>query len=139
MTTSTRRAKETIILIGNAGKDPVLKQARSGNQYAEFTMATYQGKDKPARWWKVIAMGPVSETAMEIVRRGSKIEVEGKFDFSETEDKEGKVWKNFTCLATRIQPQTGESQGYGAPIQVPEIDPLDNPPIDDIPFSKIPF
>ena len=48
-----------------------------------------------------MAFGPIADRALELVRRGSYVEVEGKFDYSEREY-QGKRYQDFTCFCERI-------------------------------------
>ena len=76
-----------VTIIGNVGRDPELKVSQGGKSYAKFSIATKSGKKlqdgswAPDRWFEVMAFGPLADQIAATVRRGSYVEVEGKFDF----------------------------------------------------------
>ncbi len=152
-----------VTIVGNVGKDPVFKVSAGGKSYATFGIATWTGKKGEDRWWKIMAFGPHADEVARLVRRGSYIEVEGRFDYSEREW-EGKRYQDFICFSERVTEKEKPIKQVPSPEQPAEIEkPMvawgkaheasllpDSPrdPFDrenhyssgsDIDFSRIPF
>jgi single-strand DNA-binding protein len=85
-----------VILVGNLGKDPVLKRFSDTNAIAEFSLATsekYRDKDGNIQtitdWHNVkINFTRLAETAEKYLKKGSKVYIEGKLRTREY-DKDG--------------------------------------------------
>lgn len=75
-----------VILIGNVGKDPEIRQLPDGRAVANFSLATSESwKDKQSgqkqqrtEWHRLSAFGPLAEIIGKYVHKGSQIYVEGK-------------------------------------------------------------
>lgn len=84
-----------VVLIGNLGSDPQVRQFENGRSLARLSVATTEAfKNKRGEWedkttWHtVIAWGPQAVFAERNLRKGSKIVVEGKLENRSYEDKE---------------------------------------------------
>lgn len=97
-----------VTIIGTVGRDPEIKVSQGGKSYAKFSVATRAGKKlqdgswAPDYWWECIGFGPIVDQISSIVRRGSYIEVDGKFGFEEYQKKDGTRGTKFTCFCERI-------------------------------------
>lgn len=76
---------QTIILIGNLGKEPEMRYTPSGQPVVSFSVATnrsYKGADgqpvKETTWFRVTAWGKQAETCNQYLHKGSKVLVEGR-------------------------------------------------------------
>ncbi len=76
---------QTIILIGNLGKEPEMRYTPSGQPVVSFSVATnrsYKGAEgqpvKETTWFRVTAWGKQAETCNQYLRKGSKVLVEGR-------------------------------------------------------------
>ena len=76
-----------VILIGNVGKDPVIKYVSAGVAVAMFPLATTErgytlanGTQVPERtdWHNLVLWRGLAETAEKYVHKGDKLYVEGK-------------------------------------------------------------
>lgn len=75
--------------IGNAGQDCEVKYLESGTVIANFTIALWQGKDKPSTWLPVKCFKGAAEFAANHIRKGSRVQVlEGKMAHDEWNDKQ---------------------------------------------------
>lgn len=88
--------KNSVNLIGNLGKDPVLTQFGDNNSVARFSIATNESyKDKSGEWvntttWhNVVAWGKTAERVQKLLKKGSEIALEGKLVNDSYETKEG--------------------------------------------------
>jgi len=90
------RTLNKVMLIGNIGKDPEVNFTPSGVKVAQFRMATSETwKDKDGAiqehtdWHTVIAWRGLADIVEKLVRRGSRVYVEGKIQSRSFDDKEG--------------------------------------------------
>jgi single-strand DNA-binding protein len=74
-----------IILAGNLGRDPKMRYTPNGRPVTDFSMATsdeWTGQDGQAQertiWWRVTVWGKDAENANQILKKGSKVVVEGR-------------------------------------------------------------
>jgi single-strand DNA-binding protein len=79
------RGFNRVVLIGNVGKDPEIRYTTSGVPVVTFSLATSEmWKDKDGiqqertDWHNVIAWRKLAEIIQEIVKKGSRLLVEGK-------------------------------------------------------------
>jgi single-strand DNA-binding protein len=79
------RGFNRVVLIGNVGKDPDIRYTASGIPVATFSLATSEiWKDKDGNqqertdWHNIVAWRKLAEIIQEIVKKGSRVLVEGK-------------------------------------------------------------
>jgi len=79
------RGYNRVVLVGNVGKEPELRYTASGVPVATFSLATseiWKDKDGQQRertdWHSIVAWSKLAEIIQEIVKKGSRILVEGK-------------------------------------------------------------
>ncbi|MBK8581798.1 MAG: single-stranded DNA-binding protein [Flavobacteriales bacterium] len=77
--------KNRVQLTGNLGKDPAVREFEGGKRMARFSVATNErftygdGQTKEdTQWHNVAAWGRVAEQAIEQLRKGSRITLEGR-------------------------------------------------------------
>ena len=87
-----------VILVGNLGKDPEVRNAQNGTKIVNFTLATSEtwndkasGERKEKTEWHqvVIFNDNIARVAEQYLRKGSKVYVEGQLQTREWQDKEG--------------------------------------------------
>ena len=87
-----------VTLLGNLGKDPVIRTAQNGNKTASFSLATsdiWNDKQTGERrerteWHNVVIFNEHLVTIVEkYVRKGSKIYIEGKLQTRKWTDQQG--------------------------------------------------
>lgn len=87
-----------VILIGNVGQDPEVRQFQNGGQVASFTLATSEtwkdkatGERKEKTEWHRISI--LSEGLVRVVqnyvKKGSKLYIEGQLETRKWQDKDG--------------------------------------------------
>jgi len=76
---------QTIIIVGNVGRDPEMRYTPSGQAVTSFSVATnrqYTNNNgetvKETIWFRVSAWGKQAETCNQYVKKGSKVLVEGR-------------------------------------------------------------
>jgi single-strand DNA-binding protein len=72
---------QTIILVGNLGRDPELRYLASNNEpVCDMSVATNRTYNdvKETTWFKVTAWGKTAENCAEYLSKGSKVLIEGR-------------------------------------------------------------
>lgn len=83
-------------LLGFAGKHPEMRKLPSGDDVAQFSLATterFRRKDdtvgEATQWHSIVAYGPAAEVVRTRVRKGDPVLVEGRIATRSWEDKAG--------------------------------------------------
>ena len=89
-------AVNKVILLGNLGGTPELKQTHGGIAVANFSMATTETwvdktneRQERTEWHKVVMWGKLAELAVQYLKKGDKVYIEGKLKTSAWEDGDG--------------------------------------------------
>lgn len=145
-----------VILIGNLGNDPEIRNLENGSKLARFSIATsesYTDKQTGQRrditdWHNIVVWRGLADVAEKYLRKGAKIYVEGKLKTRSWQDESGQtkyatevVGDNFTMLGGRndMQQESNKSNPY------PQEEKTSNTPLpnnmeisdqedDDLPF-----
>jgi single-strand DNA-binding protein len=90
------RTLNKVMIIGNVGNDPELKYTPSKIPVINFRMATSETRrDKSGNvientdWHSIVAWRGLAEVIHKLVKRGSRIYIEGKLQTRNFEDKQG--------------------------------------------------
>jgi len=90
------RTLNKVMLIGNVGKDPELKHTPSGIPVVSFNLATTDSwRDRTGTlqehtdWHSVVAWRGLAEICYKLVKKGTRIYVEGKLQTRKVDDKNG--------------------------------------------------
>jgi len=86
-----------VIIIGNVGQDPEIRQTQNGDAIANLSIATSESwKDKntgerkeKTEWHKVSIFGKTAEIVEKYVNKGSKLYIEGQLQTRKWTDKDG--------------------------------------------------
>lgn len=85
----------TIIVVGNLGRDPELRYTPQGKAVASFSIATNEKRrDKSGAmqdvttWFRVTLWGPTAEAAAKYLTKGSPIYIQGTLRVEEWTDRE---------------------------------------------------
>ena len=137
-----------VIVVGNLGRDPELRSTASGQQVANFTVATnrkWRDKDgnrqEQTEWHDIVVWGRQAEVAGQYLSKGRQIYIEGRLQTRSWEDRESGAKKYRTeviCENFQMLGQRGDSDGgyqpNGAPGPAPDSPPAPGAEDDDIPF-----
>lgn len=107
-----------VILIGNLGKDPEIRYMEGNLARVNFTMATAEVyKDKQGNraehteWHNIVLWRSLAENAEKLLKKGSKIYLEGKLQTRQWTDREGQkrsvteiVGEQFVLLQRKDNP-----------------------------------
>jgi single-strand DNA-binding protein len=137
-----------VMLVGNLGRDPEMRALPSGQQVANFSLATsrrYKDRDgnrkDETEWHNIVVFGKQAEIAGQYLTKGKMVFVEGRIQTRSWDDKEsGKkqykteiICENFQMLGAKGDSGGGRDFGAGAPSGGGS-DPGHDLPDDDIPF-----
>ncbi len=99
-----------VIIVGNVGRDPEVRQTKSGEHVCTFSVATSERwKDKSGEpqekteWHRVVAWARLAEICGEYLRKGKQVYVEGRLQTREWEDKEGNKRYTTEIVANTMQ------------------------------------
>ncbi|WP_066017758.1 single-stranded DNA-binding protein [Endozoicomonas atrinae] len=90
------RGVNKVILVGNVGQDPVVRYTPGGDAIANISLATsekwkdQQGQQQErTEWHRIVVFGKLAEIAQQLVRKGSKLYIEGKLQTRKWQDNNG--------------------------------------------------
>jgi single-strand DNA-binding protein len=141
---------QTMIIVGNVGRDPEMRYTPSGQAVTSFSVATnrqYTNNNgetvKETIWFRISAWGKQAETCNQYVKKGSKVLVEGRLTADPATGgpriwtgQDGAPRASFEVSAgtVRFLSPRSETEGGGM-VSAPAVDeagaPADN---EDIPF-----
>ena len=142
------RGINKVILVGHLGNDPESRYMPSGSAVTNLRIATSESwRDKNSgdqqertEWHRVAMFGRLAEIAVEYLRKGSQVYIEGSLRTRKWQDKEGKDRWSTEIVANEMQMLGGRS-GADAPAKIPQdtasVSQDSGPPTDfddDIPF-----
>lgn len=94
--------KNRVLLLGNLGKDPEIRNLENGKKVTRFTLATteeYKNSDgkkvKETTWHNIVAWNGTADIAARYLKKGGQVAVEGRLAYRSYEDKGG-VNRNIT-------------------------------------------
>ncbi len=141
---------QTIIIVGNLGRDPEMRYTPSGQAVTSFSVATNRQyttnngeKVKETTWFRISAWGRLAETCSQYLHKGSKVLIEGRLT-PDPATGGPRIWtgqdgaprasyevtaQTVRFLSTRNEPGVGGGSFAGAGTSAP-MDAGD----DDIPF-----
>ena len=109
-------------LLGHAGRDPEIRDLRSGGKAASFTLATtekWTDRDgKPAEateWHRVVVYGPTVAVVETMLHKGDRVMVEGRIATRAFRDREGNDRAVTEIVVARRQDTVNILSGRKAP------------------------
>lgn len=88
--------RNSVRLIGHVGDAPKIIQLESGRKIANFSVATNESyvdnagnRKSETTWHRLVAYGPVANTAEKFLQKGVEVAIEGKLTNRSWDDKEG--------------------------------------------------
>lgn len=86
----------SVRLMGNLGKEPVIREFSNGGKIANFSLATrYVSKDKEGNkteetsWHNVVVKGRQADIVAKYLTKGSPVAVEGRLNYRKYNDADG--------------------------------------------------
>ncbi|ELU03747.1 hypothetical protein CAPTEDRAFT_51565, partial [Capitella teleta] len=90
------RGVNKVILVGHVGQDPVVRYTPGGEAVANISLATSEKwKDRNGQpqerteWHRIVTFGKLADIAQQLVRKGSKLYIEGKLQTRKWQDNHG--------------------------------------------------
>lgn len=142
-----------VILIGNVGKDPEIRNTQDGGKIVNLTMATSETwndkasgeRKEKTEWHRVVCFNDrTSDVIEKFVRKGSKIYVEGALQTRKWTDKDGADRYSTEIVIGRFNGQLTMLDSKGADDSAPRAQPASKPKVaggggndldDEIPFA----
>jgi len=150
------RGINKVILIGNLGNDPEIRNTSNGNTITNISIATAESwKDKATgdkkektEWHRIVFFGRLAEIAGEYLTKGSQVYTEGKVQTRKWQDKGGQDRYSTEIVANEMQMlgsqnvilEDNESNQRPRPPKPghdrtePTNDPMTDYDFDDVPF-----
>lgn len=124
-----------VILVGNLGADPELRQTDGGTHVCNFSIATTRkwttkegDKKEDTQWHRIVVWGKQAENCKEYLKKGRQVYIRGRLQTREWTDKEEVKRYTTEIHAIDVQFLGGGSEGGGKSSAPPP------PSDDDIPF-----
>ena len=97
-----------VIVIGNLGADPNIRALPSGQNVANFSLATTERftdrdgtKQERTDWHRIVAFGRLADTCDRFLSKGSEVYVEGQLTTRQYEAKDGSGKRYRTEIVAR--------------------------------------
>jgi single-strand DNA-binding protein len=101
------RSINKVILVGNVAGDPEVRHTAGGSKYAKFSLATnnrVKGRDgewqDKAQFHRCTAWEKLADLVEEYVKKGDRLYIEGRLEYSQSEDQNGVV-RHWTDIVVR--------------------------------------
>lgn len=113
------RSLNKVMLIGNVGSEPEVRTTPSGLKVAKVSLATNrkfndrsgQAQEK-TEWHRLTFWDRMAELVDQYVHKGDRLYVEGRLEYSQTEDDKGNV-RYWTDIVVQEMVMLGSQQGGG--------------------------
>ena len=112
-----------VLLLGNLGRDPEVRNTPSGQSVASFTLATSRRwrdkegqKQEQTEWHNIVVWGKQAEIASQYLTKGKQVFVEGRLQTRSWDDKtsgEKKYRTEIICENFQMVGSRGDSGGGG--------------------------
>ena len=139
------RSLNKVMLIGNVGSDPEIRATGSGARVAKLSVATNRSfqdrsgqQQERTEWHRLTVFGKLADIVEQYVKKGDRIYVEGRIEYSQTQDDQGgtRYWTDIVVQEMVMLGATGEGGGgyqRHEPVEQPAPTPVSQPE-DDLPF-----
>jgi len=142
------RSLNKVMLIGNVGNDPEIRMTASGSKVAKISLATNRSfqdrsgqKQEKTEWHRLTFFGKLADIVEQWVNKGHRIYVEGRLEYSQTQDDQGgtRYWTDIVANEMVMLGSTGGG-GAGSEDRGSSFEPAEAPqrpitePDDDLPF-----
>ena len=101
-------AVNKVIVIGNLGANPNIRALPSGQNVANFSLATTErftdrngAKQERTEWFRVVAFGKLADTCERFLSKGRQVYVEGRLTTRQYEAKDGSGKRYRTEIVAR--------------------------------------
>ena len=115
-----------VILVGNLGKDPELRQTQSGTSVGNFSMATsekYNDRDgnkvENTQWHNIVVWNKLADICAQYLTKGKQVYIEGKLQTRSWDDRDGNKRYTTEVVASNLVMLgngNGKNNGGMAPV-----------------------
>jgi len=110
-----------VILVGNLGADPEMRESGGGTAVANVRLATSENwtdknsgeKQERTEWHRVTFFGRQAEVVDQYLKKGSKVYIEGRIQTDKYTDKEGVEKYSTQIIAREMQMLDSKGSGGG--------------------------
>ncbi len=99
-----------VILVGNVGKDPTIRNINENTSVATFTLATNEvykdqsgNLQKVTEWHNIVAWRNLAQLAEKYIKKGSQLYIEGRIKSRTYTDKDNQTRNVYEIVADKIQ------------------------------------
>jgi single-strand DNA-binding protein len=99
-----------VILIGNVGKDPIVRYVNQETPVANFSLATHEiykdnsgNNQKITEWHNIVAWRALAQFAEKYIKKGTQLYIEGKIRSRSYNDKDNQPRYVYEIYAEKIQ------------------------------------
>jgi|YNPMSStandDraft_1061717.scaffolds.fasta_scaffold00088_13 single-strand DNA-binding protein len=121
-----------VILIGNVGKDPNVRNINENTPVATFTLATNEiykdqsgNLQKTTEWHNIVAWRNLAQLAEKFIRKGTLLYVEGKIRSRTYTDKDNQTRNFYEIVADKIQ-LLGKKEDISTSVETSNTNETDN-------------
>ncbi|MDX1566756.1 MAG: single-stranded DNA-binding protein [Longimicrobiales bacterium] len=116
------RSLNKVMLIGNLGSDPEIRTTSSGTMVAKVSLATnrtFQDRtgqqQERTEWHRLTFFGKLAEIVEQYVTKGDRLYVEGRLEYSQTQDEQGgtRYWTDIVVTDMVMLGSAGPAPGGG--------------------------
>jgi single-strand DNA-binding protein len=111
------RSLNKVTLIGNLGADPEIRMTPSGTKIAKISIATSRSfpdrsgqTQEKTEWHRITFFGKLADIVEQYVTKGDRLYVEGRIEYSQTDDGQGNV-RYWTDIVANEMIMLGGSAG----------------------------
>jgi single-strand DNA-binding protein len=103
------RGINRVVVIGRLGRDPELRQAKTGTRWSSFSVATNRSRREGEQWFEetdwhdVRVFGDDAERCQRFLRKGSVVAVDGSLVYDVWTDDQNVKHRKPRVLANRVQ------------------------------------
>lgn len=117
------RSVNRVILVGNAGSDPDVRETRNGTRVANVSLATNRTYERDGQlhrrtdWHRLTFWGRSAETVEKYLRKGNRIYVEGRIEYGSYERDEVTIPTTDVVVQDFVFLDPREGQGEEPPAE----------------------
>lgn len=116
------RSLNKVMLIGNVGSDPEIRSTSSGSRVGKLSLATnrrFQDRtgepQEKTEWHRLTFFGRLAEIVEQYVKKGDRLYVEGRLEYSQTQDEQGntRYWTDIVVTEMIMMGSGGGGGDFG--------------------------
>jgi len=104
-----QRDLNKVILIGNTGRDPDIRQTSKGNTISTFSLATNttwinrEGvRSEKTEWHNIVAWNRLAEICHQIIKKGDQVYIEGRLRTRSWNNETGELYQKTEVITEQM-------------------------------------